>query len=374
MAAPHVAGLAALLLSFRPDLTTASVRSIIERTAVDLGEPGWDRYFGHGRINAGAALTALRNLYLLRVESGDGGYLDSRGLTWDKEQKWDNIWGYSDGTNKSSDKPVSGTEDDRLYESWRDDPKEYRFSVPNGTYRVTLHFAEFEADKPGERVMRISMEDAVVESALDVFAEVGRYAALEKFYPVVVTDGQLNIGFARSSGKKNPIISAVAVSSDLLAATPNAALRRVVSWDHGYRGNDGLTWGREQKWNGMWGFTDGGRKSSDKPVSGTGDPTLYQRWHDDPREYRFALPNGIYQVTLRFAEFETDKVGERVMQIAIEGTVVDPALDVYATVGRYAALERVYPAVVGDGELNITFAQLANKHSMVSSIEVLPQP
>jgi subtilisin family serine protease len=374
MAAPHVSGLAALLLSLRPDLAADSLRTVIQRTATDLGDPGWDGCFGHGRIDVGAAVRALDTLYLIRINSGDGDYLDTRGSTWDKEQKWNEVWGFADGGRKTSDKPVSGTEDDRLYQTWHENPKEYRFVVPNGVYQVTLRMAEFEVDKPGERVMRITVEDAVVEDALDVYAEVGRYAVLDRTYRARVTDGQLKIGFARNGGRKEPAVSAIEVMPDLLATTPEPALRRVVSWDHDYLDSRGLTWGREQKWNGTWGFAAGGRKSSDKPVSGTADPTLYQRWHDDPRQYRYALPNGAYQVTMRFAEFETEKTGERVMQIAIEGDVVEPALDVCAAAGRYAALDRVYPVTVTDGELTIVFTQLANKHPMVSSIEVLPRP
>lgn len=57
MASPHVAGLAALILSRNPGLSPAQVRAIIEATATDLGPTGRDIYFGHGRINAELALT-----------------------------------------------------------------------------------------------------------------------------------------------------------------------------------------------------------------------------------------------------------------------------------------------------------------------------
>ncbi len=56
MASPHVAGLAALILSRNPGLTPAEVRQLIESTATDLGPTGRDIYFGHGRINAALAL------------------------------------------------------------------------------------------------------------------------------------------------------------------------------------------------------------------------------------------------------------------------------------------------------------------------------
>ena len=58
MAAPHVAGLAALLFSLNPRLTNAQVRALIETNVDDLGIVGWDAYFGSGRINARKSLAA----------------------------------------------------------------------------------------------------------------------------------------------------------------------------------------------------------------------------------------------------------------------------------------------------------------------------
>jgi thermitase len=59
MAVPHVSGLAGLIFSkggFMLD--NAQVRSRIESSAKDLGTTGRDNVFGHGRINAQAALAA----------------------------------------------------------------------------------------------------------------------------------------------------------------------------------------------------------------------------------------------------------------------------------------------------------------------------
>jgi thermitase len=71
-AAAHVSGLAALIWSVNPTLTNdeiagAGMESIIEFTAVDLGEPGRDDYFGHGRIDAAAAVLATP--HYLEVET-----------------------------------------------------------------------------------------------------------------------------------------------------------------------------------------------------------------------------------------------------------------------------------------------------------------
>ncbi|MCX7669845.1 MAG: S8 family serine peptidase, partial [Anaerolineae bacterium] len=60
MASPHVAGLAALIFSANPQLTNVEVRQIIEQNTDDLGAPGWDPYFGHGRINGRKALAAVQ--------------------------------------------------------------------------------------------------------------------------------------------------------------------------------------------------------------------------------------------------------------------------------------------------------------------------
>ncbi len=57
MASPHVAGLAALLFSQDPSRSNQEVWNIIETTADDLGSPGFDIYFAHGRINAYRAVS-----------------------------------------------------------------------------------------------------------------------------------------------------------------------------------------------------------------------------------------------------------------------------------------------------------------------------
>lgn len=61
VAAPYVAGAAALVFSVNPSLTPAQVRDIIQRTADDLGDPGWDQYYGWGKLNLYKAVLAAKN-------------------------------------------------------------------------------------------------------------------------------------------------------------------------------------------------------------------------------------------------------------------------------------------------------------------------
>lgn len=56
MACPHVAGIAALVWSSFPDASRDWVRAQIRRTADDLGDVGFDVFYGYGRVNAEAAV------------------------------------------------------------------------------------------------------------------------------------------------------------------------------------------------------------------------------------------------------------------------------------------------------------------------------
>jgi len=57
MSTPHVAGLAALLFAQDSTRNNATVRNIIESTADDRGDTGWDKHYGWGRINVFNALS-----------------------------------------------------------------------------------------------------------------------------------------------------------------------------------------------------------------------------------------------------------------------------------------------------------------------------
>ena len=64
MAAPHVMGAVLVLKSQFPELTTPQVHQILFDTAVDLGNPGVDREFGHGALNLNEALAPQGNLVI----------------------------------------------------------------------------------------------------------------------------------------------------------------------------------------------------------------------------------------------------------------------------------------------------------------------
>jgi thermitase len=57
MATPAVAGLAALVRSQFPALTQEQVKAHLEATSDDRGDAGFDKYYGHGRVNVAKALS-----------------------------------------------------------------------------------------------------------------------------------------------------------------------------------------------------------------------------------------------------------------------------------------------------------------------------
>ncbi len=341
--------------------------------------------------------------YVQRVNAGGKLFTDSASQGWAADKAFTaGTWGYVSGSAKSSTTAVNGTVDDALYQKYREGISEYRFTVPDGAYLVTLKFAEFGTTTIGDRLMKISIEGVDVETGLDVYKMVGKATALDRTYQTTVSDGLLNIVFAKVSGRKSPMVSAVEVVSAAPAstaptptwtptitpggptltpmptATPTLTFAPYYSgWQVNaggvaYTDATGTTWAADQPYNaGSWGYTGGTAKYTTKSVNGTVDDPLYQYWRENPGEYRFAVPNGTYQVTLRFAEFEVTKASSRLMKIMIEGVVVENALSVYGTVGSATALEKTYTTTVTDGVLNIAFAQNGgSKLPMVSAIRI----
>jgi len=61
MACPHVAALASLIRSVKPDMKNTEVMQLIRRTAQDLGAPGRDDLYGYGMIDVKNALRQISN-------------------------------------------------------------------------------------------------------------------------------------------------------------------------------------------------------------------------------------------------------------------------------------------------------------------------
>jgi hypothetical protein len=131
------------------------------------------------------------------------------------------------------------------------------------------------------------------------------------------------------------------------------------------------TWSADQAYtSGGWGYDGGNTYTNVTSIGGTTDPTLYQSERWGMSAYRFDVPNGTYQVKLKFAEIFWSNPGQRLFDVRIEGVTALSNLDLVATVGRYYAYDSVSTVTVYDGRLDIEFSATVN-YPKVSAIEVV---
>ncbi|MCH6256583.1 malectin domain-containing carbohydrate-binding protein [Puniceicoccaceae bacterium K14] len=157
---------------------------------------------------AESVLTTSESVYLLNA--GGGSYIDSLGRVWEADT------GFNTGDTFEITGPISGTEDDTIYQSERydfnGDPElEYAIDFDNGDYQVNLHFAEIYVGAmfEGGRVFNVQVEGVVVAENVDIYQEVGGDAAYVISIPTTVVDGELNIVLLE--GIENPKISGIEV-------------------------------------------------------------------------------------------------------------------------------------------------------------------
>ncbi len=139
------------------------------------------------------------NRFECRINIGGDRWIDSQGREWLPDKIYREGYGYLGFSQTfTSSEPISGTTNQRIYQSERYQLYGYRIDVPNGHYEIILHFAEIYHDRPGARLIDIKIEDKLIVSALDVYARVGKNAALQlafntKELNIPIMDGRIDI-------------------------------------------------------------------------------------------------------------------------------------------------------------------------------------
>jgi serine protease len=159
MATPHVSGVAALLVSkgaSGPD----EVRAAMQNTTIDLGTSEWDRYYGHGLVNATAALDYIQGQSTVNnppVAEAGGPYTGIIGtaITFDGSASYDTDgsigsyeWNFKDGINGSGISPS------------------YTYSTA-GTYTATLTVTDDKNDA-GTDTAIVEITDASSENNIRI--------------------------------------------------------------------------------------------------------------------------------------------------------------------------------------------------------------
>lgn len=176
-AAPHVAGLAGLLLDVYPNSSNEEIRYILHNAIADQvgdpqeDEPGWDIYHGWGRINTEAAMTIIVPTEALdepvSLEATRGILENTVALAWDPSQPsgWYHIYR---SITLGGDKEWIGATGGAAFNDANVDagqPYYYWVTTQNGAYPGDY----------GEAVVGCSSPDGAPTSPNNVFASAGTY-------------------------------------------------------------------------------------------------------------------------------------------------------------------------------------------------------
>jgi len=141
-------------------------------------------------------------------------------------------------------------------------------------------------------------------------------------------------------------------------------------------GGASYTDSKGQFWQADTGFTGGSEQTIAGSIAGTADPLLYESYRLNPTSYSFAVPNGVYQVNLYFAETRktAETIGGRVFNVSLQGITAFAKLDIYGAVGANAALIKSANIAVTNGLVTIGFTRVSGLAPEISAIEILLLP
>jgi beta-galactosidase len=149
-------------------------------------------------------------------------YTDPDGHVWIEDQAYaPGSWGavaadFTAGFGWMKNNWVNGSDEDPLYQTYRKGMSAYRFDVPDGSYRLTLRFAEITSagDTGGDgtavpapdgvavvpvgwRVFDVGVNGAPLETGLDLVAKVGQHRPYDVSTTVAVAGGAgIELSFA----------------------------------------------------------------------------------------------------------------------------------------------------------------------------------
>jgi hypothetical protein len=286
---------------------------------------------------------------------GGAQYVAKSGITFTADGK------YSGGNSWSTTAAISGTSDAPLYQSERYGNFTYSVPVANGSYSVTLKFAENYFTAAGQRVFNVTVNGQTVISKLDIYAKAGAKTAYDVVVPVTVTSGAINIGFV--GVVNNAKVNAIQISPSNSVAS--GVVFAANSGGSQFAGTSGITYQADSSYSG------GATWSTTATISGTTDGVLYQTERYGNFAYNIPVTNGNYSITLKFAENYFTAAGQRVFNVTVNGQAAVSKLDIYAKAGAKTAYDVVIPVSVTNGAINIGFTGVVN-NAKVNAVVVKP--
>jgi len=127
-------------------------------------------------------------------------------------------------------------------------------------------------------------------------------------------------------------------------------------------------------WNGDTGYDKGIVYSAGATISNTLTPYLYltEHFYTGAFQYQFYVPNGTYQVKLKFAEIYFTQAGQRVFNVAINGVPQLTSYDIVADAGApNRAADKLFIVPVSNGQIKVEFTPVIS-NPKIDAIEITP--
>jgi len=306
----------------------------------------------------------------VRINAGATSSLtDSNGNTWLADQY------FTGGATYANSNSISGSSYPQVFgtERYGSGHSSFGYSIPiaNGGYSVSLDFVETYVTGPGQRIFSVAINGAQVLTNFDIYAAAGgRNIAIQKTFPVTVTNGTLSINFIPGS-IENPKINGIEAVLASTTPPPSPTSARVnAGATSAYTDPNGNTWLADQY------FQGGAAYTNSNTVSGTSYPQIYrtERYGSGRSAFSYSIPmaNGNYNVTLDFAETYVTGPGQRIFSIAVNGTQVLTSFDIYAAAGGMnIAVRKTFPVTVTSGRLSLSFIPGSVENPKINGIEVM---
>ena len=128
-------------------------------------------------------------------------YIDAAGTVWEADRPYtEGGWGHVGGEARLIHQRIRDTPEDGLYQASREGTEAYRFDVPDGEYEVRILLTETRHGRPGERVMRVTVNGVPAFGALDPAARYGPFNAIERTVRVTADGAGVTVAFRSDAG------------------------------------------------------------------------------------------------------------------------------------------------------------------------------
>lgn len=263
----------------------------------------------------------------------------------------------------------------------------WSFPVPAGTgLQVRLYFDESAMSAAGQRSFSVNVDGTTVLSKLDVFAEAGRRVGTMRSFPVT-SDGVVDLDFIHEVN--NPMVSGIEIIQTSAPSVPpeglpvyrlNAGGPVVASADAGPAWAPDVTGSTTQ--GSPW-RAGGTAATYTTPITGMdstvppGTPSslfLTEVSSTSTQRYSLPVPAGT-EVLLRLywanQSKQTNQVGKRIFNVAVDGTTRLTNVDVVARAGGDQRATMAELPVTSDGRIDVDFVKGTVNNPFINAIEVI---